>query len=207
MMRLYAGTAAGLVALLLGVLLYLVFTGRGAERFAQCRETAVAGGTASLGGPLSLTDHTGRRVTEADLFVRPTLVYFGYTFCPDVCPLDMARNVEVLERLAGRGIAATLAFVSVDPGRDTPERLADFVAFLDHPDVIGLTGTPAEVQAAARAYRAYYRAHEATDAFYLVDHSTFSYLVLPRHGVVEVFRRDMSAEEIADRVACFVAAA
>ncbi len=205
-MKLYSGSAAALVAALLGMLLYFVMAGGpGDDRFARCRTSQVAGGSAAIGGPFTLVDQTGRTVTDAEVLVKPSLIYFGYTFCPDVCPFDMARNVEAVELLAARGIAVTPVFISIDPRRDTPERLADFAAWL-HPDVVALTGSDEQVRAASRAYRTFYRAHEARDDFYLVDHSTFTYLTLPRHGFVEVFRRETTAEEMADRVACFVAA-
>lgn len=207
MIKLYAGTAAALVVALLGALVYLVLVGGpGDDRFAQCRASQVAGGAGAIGGPFTLVDATGRTVTDADVIVRPSLIYFGYTFCPDVCPYDMARNVEAAELLRARGIEVTPVFISVDPARDTPERLAEFAAWLDG-GVVALTGSDEQVRAAAQAYRAYYRAHDRTDEFYLVDHSTFTYLTLPRHGFVEFFRREATVDEMAERVACFVRAA
>lgn len=206
MVRLYAGTAAALVAALLGGLLYLVVTGRAADRFAACREGAVSGGGGQIGGPFTLVDHTGRTVTDADVLTRPSLVYFGYTFCPDVCPWDMARNVAATDILRGRGLETTPVFISIDPRRDTPERLADWVEFLDG-GVVALSGTEEQVRAASQAYRTYYKAHEDTgDGLYLVDHSTFTYLVLPGHGFVEFFRRETTPEAMAETVACFIAA-
>jgi len=95
-------------------------------------------------------------------------------------------------------------FISVDPARDTPEVLAEFTDYL-HPRMVGLTGSPEQVRAASKAYRTYYQAQESEDdEFYLVDHSTMTYLTLPEHGFVEFFRRDASAEQIADRVQCFI---
>jgi len=206
MMRLYAGTAAALVAVLLGTLLYFVLTGRAADRFAQCRSSAVAGGAAAIGGPFTLVDHTGRTVTDADVLTRPSLIYFGYTFCPDVCPWDMARNVAATDILRAQGLEVTPVFISVDPGRDTPERLADWVEFLDG-GVVALTGSEEQVRAASQAYRTYYKAHEdAGDGLYLVDHSTFTYLTLPGHGFVEFFRRESTPEAMAETVACFIGA-
>jgi protein SCO1/2 len=208
MTKLYAGTAAALVAALLGALLYFVMHGgpRDGDRFAQCRATNVAGGAGSIGGPFTLVDQTGRTVTDADVIQRPALIYFGYTFCPDVCPFDMARNIEAIELLAARGIRVTPVFISIDPRRDTPERLAEFARWL-HDDVIALTGSEEQVRAASQAYRTYYRAHETDDEFYLVDHSTFTYLTLPGHGFVEFFRRETAPEQMADSIACFVRAA
>ena len=199
----YAVSAGLLVAALLGGLGYFILADRGDARFAHCRETAIAG---ALGGPFELVDHTGRTVTDTDLIVRPTLIYFGYTFCPDVCPWDAARNALVVDILAERGLSAQPVFISVDPGRDTPEVLARFAGNI-HPEMIGLTGTDDQVRAASQAYRTFFQRHDDGEEFYLVDHSTFSYLALPGHGVVEVFRRSQSAEEIADSMACFIGAA
>jgi protein SCO1/2 len=198
----YAASAGALVAAVLGGLGYFILSDRGDKRFAHCRETAVAG---AIGGPFSLVDHEGRPVTEAEVIDRPSLIYFGYTFCPDVCPLDAARNALAVEILAEHGANARAVFISVDPERDTPEVLARFVANLDE-GMIGLTGTAEQVRAASQAYRTFYQRQEGGGEFYLVDHSTFSYLALPGHGVVEVYRRSQSAEEIAESMACFIAA-
>ena len=198
----YAVSAGVLIAALLGGLGYAILSDRGDSRFAHCRETAIAG---ALGGPFELVDHTGRTVTDRDVITRPTLIYFGYTFCPDVCPWDAARNALVVDLLAERGFDAQPVFISVDPGRDTPEVLARFAGNL-HERMIGLTGSAEQVREASQAYRTYFRKHDGDDEFYLVDHSTFSYLALPHHGVVEVFRRTMDAEEIADSMACFIEA-
>ncbi len=198
----YAASAGILVVALLGGLGYFILSDRGDARFAQCRETSIAG---ALGGPFELVDHTGRTVTDTDLITRPTLIYFGYTFCPDVCPWDAARNALVVDLLAERGFEAQPVFISVDPERDTPEVLARFAGNL-HERMIGLTGTDAQVRAASQAYRTYFRRQEGDAEFYLVDHSTFSYLALPGHGVVEVYRRTQDAAEIADSMACFIEA-
>ncbi|MDH5797457.1 MAG: SCO family protein, partial [Paracoccaceae bacterium] len=137
---------------------------------------------------------------------RPSLVYFGYTFCPDVCPMDNARNAESTALLQERGYDVKPVFISVDPDRDTPEALAEFTDYM-HEDMLGLTGTPEQVKAAAQAYRAYYKKHDDDPEYYLVDHTTFTYLMFPKLGFAEFFRRDMEPEEMADAVACFVDAA
>lgn len=204
MIRIYTIGAAVLVATMLGVLGWLVLWGeRGDDRFAQCRDTAIAGGAGSIGGPFELVDQTGRTVTDADVITMPTIVYFGYTFCPDVCPLDSARNALAVELLEEEGHIARPVFISVDPRRDTPEVLAQFSSVF-HPRMIGLTGSDEQVRAASRAYRTFYSVQPGDDEYYLIDHSTFSYLVLPEHGFVEVFRRDQSAEEVARRAECFI---
>ncbi|MFN3936568.1 MAG: SCO family protein [Gemmobacter sp.] len=206
MTRTYAFAAAAVVTALIAGTAWFVLMRGPEDRFAGCRQSSIAGGPGAIGGPFTLVDHTGRTVTDADVITRPALIYFGYTFCPDVCPLDTARNAEVVDILEEMGFEVTPVFISVDPRRDTPERLAEFVDFM-HPRMIGLTGSEQQVRAASQAYRTYYKAHDATDEYYLVDHSTFTYLVLPGHGFVEFFRRDAEADAMAQQVACFLAAA
>ena len=172
------------------------------DQFAQCRASAVAGGTA-IGGPFELVNAKGETVTDKDVITEPTMIYFGYTFCPDVCPLDVSRNAEATDFLAEGGQSMTPLFISIDPNRDTPEVVGDF-AFNMHEKMIGLTGSLEQVKAASQAYRTYYKAHPADDEYYLVDHSTFSYLVLPEHGFVEFFRREVGAEDMAQTVGCFI---
>ncbi|MEO0342575.1 MAG: SCO family protein [Pseudomonadota bacterium] len=156
-------------------------------------------GEALIGGPFELTDHTGQRVTDEDIITEPSLVYFGYTFCPDVCPFDVSRNADAIDALALRGISATPVFVTIDPARDDVEQLSWYVEAM-HPKMIGLTGTDEEIKAAADQYRAYY-AKNGEGEYYLVDHSTLTYL-MDDTGFVGFFRRNLSAEDIADQVAC-----
>jgi protein SCO1/2 len=206
MLKLYAGLAvAAIVAAVGGTLAYTMLN-RPDDQFAQCRATAIAGGAGDIGGPFTLVNSDGATVTDADVITGPTLVYFGYTFCPDVCPFDMARNALAVDVLEEMGIEVTPVFISVDPERDTPEAVGNFAANL-HPRAIGLTGSAEQVKAASQAYKTYYRKQDGDDEFYLVDHSTFTYLVLPGVGFVEFFRRDTSPEDMAESVACFVNAA
>lgn len=197
------GGAIALAAVIGGTAGYLVFGG-GDDRFAQCRSGTVAGGLDAVGGPFTLVNGDAVEVTEADVITEPTLIYFGYTFCPDICPVDTARNAEAVDLLAAKGISATPVFISVDPKRDTPAVVKDY-AFNMHEKMVGLTGSPEQVAAASQAYRTYYRARDEEDPeYYLVDHSTFTYLVLPGAGTVEFFRREATAQDIADTTACFV---
>jgi len=190
-----------------GGVAYVMMSDQEDDRFAGCRASNVADGAGQIGGPFELVSETGETVTDADVIDKPTLIYFGYTFCPDVCPLDAARNAAAVDILEERGDMVKPVFISVDPARDTPEVLAEFTDYL-HPRMLGLTGSPEQVRAASQAYRTYYQAQgSGKDEFYLVDHSTMTYLTLPGHGFVEFFRRDASAEQMADRVQCFVDAA
>jgi protein SCO1/2 len=200
--RLYAQIAVLAVAAMLGAFSFMIYFNRGDDAFADCRASRVAAGTASIGGPFTLVDALGKTVTDKDVLTKPSLIYFGYTFCPDICPLDAARNAEAVDLLAAKGYEVTPVFISIDPGRDTPEVVGNFADFM-HPQMIGLTGSPEQVKAASQAYKTYFRKNgEGED--YLMDHSTFTYLVLPETGFAEFFRRDDTPEAMADRVACFI---
>jgi protein SCO1 len=199
MSRLYAGAALGVTLAFLGGLWAYVALNRAADPFAACKGGQVAGG--DIGGPFTLLDVAGRTVSEAEVLSKPALVYFGYTFCPDICPFDMARNAEAVDILEERGFEVAPVFITIDPERDTPEALADYAANL-HPKLIALTGTDEQIAGAAAAYRAYYKRQPAEDEFYLMDHSTFTYLMLPGHGFVDFFRREVTSDQMAEAVAC-----
>lgn len=203
MVRLYAILATVVLAVGLGAIWLLTLGGRSDDQFAQCRSGQIAGGSAAIGGPFELVNGKGKTVTDKDVITEPTLVYFGYTFCPDVCPFDMSRNVEAVDILAERGQSVTPLFISIDPDRDTPEVMEDY-AFNMGGKTIALTGSPEQVKAASQAYKTYYKAHDKSDEFYLVDHSTFTYLMSPEHGFLEFFNRDDTAEQMADKVGCFL---
>jgi len=194
-------SGAAVIGLLGGT--WFATQGNNDDQFAQCRSSTVAGGAGALGGPFELVNGDGETVTDADVITEASILYFGYTFCPDVCPLDVARNAVAVDVLADQGMSVTPVFISIDPNRDTPEVVGDFAANM-HDRMIGLTGSDEQVAAASRAYRTYYRAHDTEDEYYLVDHSTFSYLVLPEHGFVEFFRRETTPDQMAKTVACFV---
>lgn len=195
------GVAAAALLLLTG---WLWLHPAAGDPFAGCRTSVVAGGAGALGGPFTLTDETGARVTDQQVFDQPSIFYMGYTYCPDVCPMDLARNAAAADILAGRGMTVKPVFMTVDPARDTPERMAEFTELM-HPGMVGLTGSVDEVTKVSQAWRGYFKLNDAEDKEnYLVDHTTNSFLVLPGHGTVEFFARNLSPEEMADRVACFV---
>ncbi|WP_172839561.1 SCO family protein [Sulfitobacter alexandrii] len=200
MKRTMALGAAAVAVVFLGATFWLTTRSTGADRFAQCRSSTVAG---DIGGPFELVNADGETVTDQDVITEPALIYFGYTFCPDVCPLDVDRNAQAVEILEERGTTVTPVFISIDPARDTPEVVGDFAEAM-HPRMIGLTGSESQVKQASQAYRTYYKAHPPQDGEYLVDHSTFSYLVMPEDGFVDYFRREVTPEEMADKLQCFI---
>ena len=137
-------------------------------------------GKATVGGPFTLTDHTGRRVTDKDFRGQHLLVFFGFTYCPDVCPSGLQVMTAALEELGPKAEKITPIFISVDPERDTPEQLALYVSSF-HPRLVGLTGTPEEIQQVAKAYRVYYKKveDEGSTAGYTIDHTSIIYLMSP----------------------------
>lgn len=205
MTRIIAGISLVAIVALIGATWWV--TRPEEDVFADCRGSTVGTGTASIGGPFTLVRDDGVTVTEEEVFTKPTLLYFGYTFCPDICPMDNARNAEALDLVQERGYDAQMAMISINPERDTPEVMADFADYM-HEDMIGLTGTPEQIKVASQAYKTFYRKQDSgDDEYYLVDHSTFTYLVLPETGFVDFFKRDDSPEKIADAMACFIDAA
>lgn len=203
MTKLFAQAAAVAVAALLGWSAYKIWASRSADVYADCRDGQVAGG--DIGGPITLVDQTGREVTDAEVLAKPSLVYFGYTFCTDVCPLDVARNTEAVDILEERGFDVTPIFISIDPKRDTPQVLADYAQNL-HPKLVALTGSEDQVKAASQAYKTYFKAQDSGDDFYVVDHTTMTYLMLPGSGFAEFFTREVTADKMAETVACFLGA-
>jgi protein SCO1/2 len=153
----------------------------------------------SFGGPFTLTDHTGRRRSDADFGGSWLLVQFGYTGCPDLCPLSLDTLAEALDRLGALGERVQPLLVTVDPAHDTPTVLADFVPAF-HPRLLGLTGSEAEIRAVAKAYRVHRRKvipDPARPDDYLIDHGSFTYLMGPDGAFVTLFPYGTEAERIA----------
>lgn len=161
------------------------------------------GSGATIGGPFELVMPDGTVVTETDIITEPSLIYFGYTFCPDVCPIDNARNAAAVDILAEAGHSTTPIFITVDPKRDTPEVVGDYIQNF-HPKMIGLTGSEAQISAASDAYRTFYQAENDGSDYYLVSHSVYSYFVTPDQGFVAFFKRDAAPQIVADTVSCFL---
>ncbi len=159
---------------------------------------AMQGGQPAIGGPFTLVDQNGRTVTNETLKGKPTLIYFGYTFCPDVCPTSLLLMETAIDKLGPDAAKkVNLVFITIDPERDTQKLIKDYVGNFG-PTFIGLTGTPEQVAAAARAYRVYFQRVPGKDgAPYLMDHSSIVYL-LDRNGrFITHFTHEAKAEAIA----------
>ena len=159
------------------------------------------GGIAKIGGPFILVDHTGAERTEADLKGRHALIYFGYTFCPDVCPTALADMLIALDELGPDAALVQPVFITIDPERDTPRVLKDYVGNF-HPRLIGLSGNAAQVSKAARAYRVYYGKVDDPEAGenYLMDHSSVIYLMDPDGRYLTHFSHGTAPDTMAKRL-------
>jgi protein SCO1/2 len=151
----------------------------------------------SIGGAFTLVDDSGHTVSDTDFRGRFLLVFFGYTYCPDVCPTELQVMADALRQLGPTGDRVQPLFITVDPERDTVSHLHDYVALFP-PRLIGLTGTPEQVAAAARAYRVYYRRVPTADGGYSMDHSGLIYLMGPDGRFITAFTPGSTAQAIAD---------
>ncbi len=180
----------GMIGLFLGVLLL----GAGA--------TLWLGGTTTMGpaigGPFALTDTAGKRFTDKDLLGSYAVIYFGYTFCPDVCPTTLNHLTEALDRLGAKAKLVRPVFITIDPRRDTPKVMQQYVSAFS-PSLIGLTGTDAEIAAVASEFRVYYAQHRTGDGpdDYTMDHSSVLYLIGPDGKFIAPLRADATAEQLA----------
>jgi len=163
-LQIAAAFLAGL-ALCFGVV--LIVAGRLSSPVAQI---------AAIGGPFKLTDQNGKVVTEQDLKGHPFLVFFGFTHCPDVCPTTLFEVSEVMRALGPDAERARALFITVDPERDTPAVMKDYLSSFD-PHLSGLTGDPAEIAAVAKAYRVYFKKVPLDEGGYTMDHTAIVYLM------------------------------
>jgi protein SCO1/2 len=151
-----------------------------------------------IGGAFTLIDHNGKTVTDANFRGRYMLVFFGYTFCPDVCPTALQTIAKAMDLLGAKADKVQPVFISVDPERDTPKVLKSFMENF-HPRMVGLTGSPEQVAAAAKVYRLYY-AKANDDDEYLMDHSATFYLMGPNGKIVTYFTHRITPDTLAAKV-------
>jgi protein SCO1 len=182
-------------AIALAALVVLALVGAGAVWLTQ-------GGAPTIGGPFKLVNGEGRPVTDRDFRGHYLLVYFGYTFCPDVCPTTLNQMAEALDALGPKADQVQPLFITVDPKRDTPQVVGQYVAAFTS-RLVGLTGTPEEIAKVAREYRVYYAIHKTAGApgDYTVDHSSILYLMSPSGAFIAPIRADQSGAEMAKDIA------
>lgn len=164
-----------LVALGACLLLVMNFM-RAAPQPVPYEKAALSEALGGVGGAFTLTDHRGKPFTEKDLAGKPSLMFFGFTFCPDVCPTTLADMTHILEKLGPDADRLNVVFVSVDPARDTPEQMQRYLSMFD-PRITGLTGTPEQLAEMAKNYRIYYKKVDMEDGNYTMDHNASTYLL------------------------------
>ena len=158
----------------------------------------------NFGGPFSLSDHTGKEVTDQDFTGRYRLIYFGFTYCPAICPTELQRISTVLKTLGATGEKIQPIFVTVDPERDTVDIMKNYVS-LFHPRLIGLTGTPGQIETVKKAYKIYaVKVQDDTMSDYTVDHSSFIYFLGPDDNLLQIFKVDDSVESISKTIRQFL---
>lgn len=162
-------------------------------------------GTALVGGPFTMTDHTGKRVTEKDFAGKYMLMFFGYTNCPDVCPAELQVVTAAMEILGPKADKVAPLFVSVDPKRDTVQQMASYVSNFDK-RIVGLTGSESDLREMAKAYRVYYAEakDESSTAGYSMDHSSVTYLMGPKGEFLAHFSFGTSPEDMAEGIAKYL---
>ena len=187
-LRILVISAAFLAGLVLCFGVVVMLSGRSSSPVAQQ--------VAAIGGPFSLTDQNGQGVSDRDLKGRPFLVFFGFTHCPDVCPTTLFDVSEILRALGHDADRTRALFITVDPERDTPAVMKDYLSSFD-PHLSGLTGDPAAVAAVAKAYRAYYKKVPSDQGGYTMDHTAIVYLMDKEGRFVAPFNLKRTAEAAA----------
>ncbi|MBK3404304.1 SCO family protein [Methylorubrum populi] len=153
-------------------------------------------GPSGIGGPFTLVDQNGATVSERDFAGKPYLMFFGFTHCPDVCPTTLQQISDVLAALGPKADTLKVAFVSVDPERDTPESLKTYLSSFD-PRIVGLTGSPEQVAAAIKTFRAYAKKVPSPGGDYTMEHTALVYLMDARNGFVGAVNLNRPATETA----------
>jgi protein SCO1/2 len=193
--RLISFIVAGfLIGALAGAAILLVTTPHGGQ-------PVQSSGTALVGGPFSLVGADGKAVTDADFRGSYMLVFFGFTHCPDICPAELQVIAQALDKLGDKGKKVVPVFITLDPERDTPQAMADYVKSFG-PNFVGLTGSPEAIAAAAKAYRVAFAKVENKESAgdYSVDHSALVYLMDPEGKYVTHFSYGTGADELAEKL-------
>jgi cytochrome oxidase Cu insertion factor (SCO1/SenC/PrrC family) len=182
------------LALFAGGLLYYL----GAPFAAYQSQDSV--GTAAIGGPFALTDQNGTPRLDKDFHGKYVLLYFGYRFCPDVCPTTLSMEADALSRLGPKARDIVPVFVTIDPERDTPAALKKYLASFG-PEFVGLTGSLGAITAVAHEYRVYFAKHPLEGGGYAVDHSSVLYLLGPDGKLVKFYDQTMTPDALAKDLA------
>jgi protein SCO1/2 len=195
------GPSNNSVYAIIGLLVAVMLLAAGGYVFLSGSQPAVL----TVGGPFSLMDGDGHRVTDQTWRGKYLLVYFGYTFCPDVCPTTLSAVSDALDAMGAKADRIQPLFITVDPKRDTPAVVKQYAAAFG-PRIVGLTGSPEQIAAAAKAYRVYYAEHRTGPGpdDYSMDHSSVLYLMGPDGRFIQPVRADQTGPELAAALAKLV---
>ena len=192
-------TIVGLLAACAGALGALTFIPGAVETFLPKRSMTTVG-QAMVGGPFEMTNQAGERVRDEAYRGKLMLVYFGFTYCPDICPAGLQVMTAALDELGKDADKVAPIFITVDPERDTPEQMKRYLDSF-HPGLVGLTGSAKDVDKAAKAYRVYYRkAEDAALSEYTMDHTSFIYLMDVNGRYITHFAHAVDPDKLAARL-------
>ena len=192
--RLLVGLMVGMMAAAAAVIVV------GWQLIRSQKSDQAALGQPKIGGAFTLTDQTGRTITDQSFRGSYELIYFGYTSCPDTCPTELQSMAQALQSLGPAGEKVQPIFITVDPERDTVKQLAGYVPLFT-PRLEGLTGTQEQVAQAAKAFKVYYaKAEQPNGAPYLMNHSSFFYLMGPDGGFVTLLEGDTDPDKMAAEI-------
>jgi len=189
----------------LGILLGLVLAGgvtvlqigKDKARVAEMKDAAMHPQTPGLGGPFTLINQDGKTITDGDYRGKYLLVYFGYTFCPDMCPTGLTSIAHTLDQLGADAVKVQPLFITIDPARDTPAVLKNYVQSFN-PSIAGLSGSAEQIAAVAKEYQVYYAREDMDDdsSEYMMDHSSLIYLMDPSGKFIASFPEDVAPETL-----------
>ncbi|KAI6652739.1 Protein SCO1-like protein, mitochondrial-like [Oopsacas minuta] len=191
-------TSLALIVIAGGIIVYTSKKMQDEKRLKKAERASQAVGKAAIGGPFSLVDHDGNPKTDKDYLGKWILIYFGFTFCPDICPEELEKIGDIIDNLDKIELLPKLnpLLISVDPIRDTPEKIKIYLNDF-HPKIVGLTGTPEQIDEVAKNYRVYYsQSKPDSDNDYLVDHTIITYLVNPNGEFVDYYGKNKTVAQV-----------
>ena len=189
--------------LFLSIFFVKYFDHKNKIEFASCNINTSIEKFEKFNDGFDLIHEDGYKISRKKLINQPSLIYFGYTFCPDICPFDLMRNSQVVDLLSDEDIKIKPLFVTLDPKRDTLEILKEYTDF-HHKDMIGLTGSNEQIDTIKKIFMIYSQMPNDISGDYIINHSTFSYFILPDMGLITYFTRKDNVEKISNTIKCIL---
>ena len=192
-----------IIIFLLSIIIVKYYDNKQNLHLTKCNVNSSLDSFASFNKEFNLIHEDGFSITKSQLINKPSLIYFGYTYCPDICPFDLMRNSQAVELLEIEKIKIKPLFVTLDPNRDTLSVLREYTDF-HHKDMIGLTGSPKDIDNIKKIFKIYSDLPSDLTGDYIINHSTFTYFIIPKIGLVTYFTRKDKAENIAKTIKCIL---